>query len=309
MIGLLFSGQGAQKTVLTEDLYENNPHYRQIIDESSSILGMDIASLLFDKNQADKLASTKYSQPAIMTMSYGLYSLLHNYLPQKKFGIGLSLGEYSALACSGYVGLATALQLIKRRGELMQQASDQTKSSMAAVMKVDLAAVEAACQKASKLGIVQVANVNTPDQVVVGGEQEAVAAVADDLTAQGARIVPLQVSGAFHTPVMAPIQKDLEKELHKVEWQQGSFPVFSTTTQEKFTPTMLTANLTKQLVSTTYFAKTLGQHSAGLTAVIEIGPGRTLISFARKIVPGIATYRTDSGSELEKTISALEADK
>ncbi|MDF7672805.1 ACP S-malonyltransferase [Lactobacillus sp. ESL0701] len=307
MIGLLFSGQGAQKTGLTQDLYETVPTYRKVIDQAATILDFDLPSLLFDESQASKLASTRYCQPAILAISYGLYQLIEANLPEAKFGIGLSLGEYSALAASGHVDFATALRLIKRRGELMQQASDNTPSKMAAVMKADLADVQAACKEATSLGAVGVANVNTPQQIVIGGATTAVDQVISELTAAGKRVVPLKVSGAFHTPVMAPIQADLNAELRTVDWQAGTFPVYSTTTQMVFSPENLTANLTQQLVSTTYFAKTLSEHKADLTAVIEVGPGRTLISFARKLDRKLPTYRLDSSVELQKTIAALEA--
>ncbi|UQS84227.1 ACP S-malonyltransferase [Bombilactobacillus thymidiniphilus] len=308
MIGLLFSGQGAQKTGITQDIYEKIPSYRQSIDQASSILGLDVAGLLFDEQNADKLAMTQYAQPVIVAMSYGLFQLIKDSLPKNKFGTGLSLGEYSALACGGYVGFATALNLIKRRGELMQQASDQTDSKMVAVMKADLADVEAVCRATSDLGAIGVANINTPKQIVIGGQTTAVDQAADQLaTKNNARIIPLDVSGAFHTPVMQPIQEQLRRELVKVDWQEGIFPVYSTTTKTDFVPQQLAQTLTDQLVSTTYFADTLMEHGQGLDAVIEVGPGKTLLSFARKIVRGVKTYRIDSLTDLEQTIATLEA--
>ncbi|MDF7682896.1 ACP S-malonyltransferase [Lactobacillus sp. ESL0679] len=306
MIGLLFSGQGAQKTGLTQDLYETIPTYHKVIDDAATILQFDLPSLLFDEAKEADLASTKYCQPAILAMSYGLYQLIKTELPRDKFGIGLSLGEYSALAASGCVDFATALRLIKCRGELMQAASESTPSKMAAIMKADLADVQAVCKDAAGLGAIGVANVNTPQQIVVGGVSAAVDQVVSDLKAAGKRVVPLQVSGAFHTPVMAPIQSALNTKLQTVNWQHGTFPVYSTTTQAEFKPDTLTDNLTKQLVSTTYFAKTLAAHQANLDAVIEVGPGRTLISFARKLNRDLATYRLDSSSELNKTLAAME---
>lgn len=306
MIGLLFSGQGAQKTGLTQDLYETVPYYKEIIDGASSILDFDLAEILFDESKASKLAQTRYAQPAIMTMSYGLYQILRENIALNSFGIGLSLGEYSALACSNYLGFASALHLIKKRGELMQQASEQTPGTMVAVMKSSLPAIKAVLETVNDIGAIGVANVNTPNQIVVGGEKAAVEAASKQLREEGARVIPLKVSGAFHTPLMKPIQEALKAELQKVEWQKGSFPVYSTTTQKEFLPANLTTTLTDQLVSTTYFAQTLGQHSQDLTAVVELGPGKTLLSFARKIVRGVPTYKTDSSDNLQKTISALE---
>lgn len=307
MIGLLFSGQGAQKTGLTEDLYQSVPEYRQLIDQAATILELDLPELLFAQNQAEQLAQTQYAQPAIFSMSYGLYQLLCDYLPSKKLGIGLSLGEYSALACAGEVDFATALRLIKKRGELMQRASEANAGSMIAVMKSSLEEIQTVLAEVRGQGRIGIANVNTPSQIVVGGDQQAVADAGKRLAAKGARVVPLQVSGAFHTPLMASIQPELNTELQKVSWQKGTFPVYSTTTRKKFSPADLTDNLTAQLVSTTYFADTLAKCSANLKAVIEVGPGRTLISFARKVVPKVPVYRTDNLPDLQKTVSALEA--
>ncbi|WEV43051.1 ACP S-malonyltransferase [Lactobacillus sp. ESL0684] len=307
MIGLLFSGQGSQQTGMTQDLYDQVPRYRQVIDQAADILGFDLPALLFDPAKAAALNETKYCQPAILAVSYGLYQLLVDYLPPAKFGIGLSLGEYSALAASNELTFADALRLIKKRGELMQQASEQTPSKMVAIIKADLADVQLACQAAESSGAIGVANVNTPQQIVIGGEIAAVDAATKQLQASGAKVLPLQVSGAFHTPLMQPAQVELKKELAKVTWTKGAFPVYSTTTQAEFVPEIMVENLTNQLISTTYFAKTLTEHIAKLDAVIEVGPGKTLISFARKIKRQLPTYRVDSYHALQATIAFLEA--
>lgn len=310
MLGLLFSGQGAQKTGITQDLYESLPSFKQHIDQAAEVLKLDLPSILYDSAMADQLAQTRFAQPAILAMSWSLYQELKTYLTEQAcFGLGLSLGEYSALTSSGYVDFATGLKLIKRRGELMQQASEQTASEMVAIMKADLASVEQAVQQASQLGAIGVANVNTPQQIVIGGVPTAVERAVDLLKQQQEklRVVPLKVSGAFHTPLMQPIQAQLNAALTKVNWQIGTFPVFSTTTKQEFAPQTLSDNLTKQLVSTTYFAATLQQQASDLTAVLELGPGKTLLGFAKKIVRKIPTYQVDSYDGLQQTITALEA--
>ncbi|UQS82055.1 ACP S-malonyltransferase [Bombilactobacillus folatiphilus] len=307
MLGLLFSGQGAQKTGVTRDLYDQLPLYRRSLDHTAQLLQMDLPSLLFDDYYADKLAQTQYAQPAIVAMSWSLFQVIRIYLPKQTCGLGLSLGEYSALACSGYLELEEVLRVIKRRGELMQQASEQTPSQMVAIMKVDFATVHKTVQQATSLGAVGVANVNTPSQIVVGGVPEAVDQVVEQLTTQNqARVVPLNVSGAFHTPVMQSIQVQLQQELQKIAWKQGNFPVYSTTTKRVFDPKTLTSNLTAQLVHTTYFADTL-QQLAPLDKVIEVGPGKTLLGFTKKVLGKIPSYRLDSFDALQQTVSAMEA--
>ncbi|MBA1394813.1 ACP S-malonyltransferase, partial [Lactobacillus sp. XV13L] len=161
--------QGSLKTGITQDIYQQVPEYRQTIDKASEILQLDIGKLMFDEQKATQLLQTQYSQPVILSISLGLYQILKPALSGHKLvGMGLSLGEYSALACSGYLDFSSALKVIKRRGELMQQASEQIDSKMVAILKADLTAVQQACQKAQKKGIVSIANVNTPDKIVIG---------------------------------------------------------------------------------------------------------------------------------------------
>ena len=309
MIGLLFSGQGAQKTGLTLDLYQSVPQYRQLIDQASNILQFDLPDLLYDQAQAQRLAATEYAQPAILAVSYALNQVLQDSVDIPAFGIGLSLGEYSALVSAHNIDFVSALRLIQKRGELMGKAGKQHPGVMVAVMKSSLPKIKAVLATVQDLGEIGIANVNTPKQVVIGGAEKPVTKACSELTAQGARVVPLRVSGAFHTPLMQSIQSDLNAELRQVNWQKGRFPVYSTTTQTEFTPANLTTNLTNQLVSSTYFAKTLMQHQDKLTAVVELGPGQTLLSFARKVVAGVPTYRTDSCTDMQAAVSALEAMK
>ena len=188
----------------------------------------------------------------------------------------------------------------------MQAASEFKSSKMIAIMGADIEAVRAACKEASKVGVVSISNVNTPLQIVIGGEESAVIFADKLLKADGKKTMPLAVSGAFHTLMMQPVQAQLYDELKKVSWSECKYPVYSTTTQKKFIPQDLTANLTQQLVSPTYLAKTLLQHALGLNAVIEVGPGKTLVSFAHKTIPGLITCRLDSVKEFEKTITFLE---
>ncbi|GAA3614896.1 ACP S-malonyltransferase [Secundilactobacillus similis] len=306
-IGLLFSGQGAQKTGMGQSLYEQNATYRAAIDHASDVLSIDLPKLYFDADQETLLNQTQYAQPAIVAMSAALYQVLQPQLDNVVAGIGLSLGEYSALACAGNVALDDALTLVKLRGELMQQASEQTASQMAAVMNTPLDLIKEACEAASTKGIVTIANVNTPKQVVIGGEVAAVEAATAYLTEHDVkRIVPLNVSGAFHTPLMQPAQAPLHEALLKTNWQDGQFPVISNTTQQPFVTADMTTTLTTQLVSTTHFATALQTLDGQLDTVIELGPGKTLTSFARKTVKGLNYCHVDSLETLEDTLKVLE---
>ncbi len=291
------------------DLYQQNQTYKVAIDQASQTLKLDLPKLYFDADRAEQLSETRYAQAAIVAMSWALYKTVQPQLPTVVAGIGLSLGEYSALAASGLVDIDDALRLVKLRGELMQQASDAKPSKMVAIMNTPVSVIQAACDVAAEKGIVTIANINTPKQVVIGGETAAVDAAIADLQSQGVRrMVPLNVSGAFHTPLMQPAQESLQAALAKVTWSQGAFPVISTTTGAPFDPNELTATLTQQLVSTTRFTDAIQQLKGKVDAVIELGPGKTLMGFARKTVKGIDYYHIDDLASLDKTLTALRSE-
>lgn len=308
-VGLLFSGQGAQKTGMGEDLYQQNATYKAVIDHASQILDIDLPQLYFDPAVTDQLSETRYTQPAIVAMSCALYQVVKNELPTLTAGIGLSLGEYSALAASGFMTTDQALKLVRLRGELMQKASESQPSKMVAVMNTAIDLIQEACDSAKTTGLVTIANINTPKQVVIGGEVVAVDAAVAYLEAKGVkRLVPLKVSGAFHTPLMQPAQAKLHDALAKLDWQNGFFPVISTTTGEPFKASELTQTLTQQLVSTTRFTDAIQQLNGQVDAVIELGPGKTLMGFARKTVKGIDYYHIDDVKTLNETLTALRGE-
>lgn len=308
-VGLLFSGQGSQSTGMGKDLYQQNSTYRTVIDQASQTLDIDLPKLYFDPAATDQLSETRFTQPAIVAMSCALYEVVKAQLPTVVGGIGLSLGEYSALATSGYLTTETALNLVKLRGSLMQQASDAQPSKMVAVMNAPVAMIQEACDAAKSTGLVAIANINTPKQVVIGGEVEAVDAAMSYLESHEVkRMVPLKVSGAFHTPLMQPAQAELHDALAKVQWTQGSFPVISTTTGAPFEIDQLTQTLTNQLVSTTRFTDAIQKLNGQVDAVIELGPGKTLMSFARKTVKGINYYHIDDMETLTQTMAALRGE-
>lgn len=308
-VGLLFSGQGAQKTGMGEELYQQNATYKAAIDQASQILKIDLPKLYFDPAAADQLSETRNTQPAIVAMSCALYQVVKSELPTVTAGIGLSLGEYSALAASGFMSFEQALKLVQLRGELMQQASEAKPSKMVAVMNAPIDLIQEACDSAKSAGLVAIANINTPKQVVIGGEVAAVNAAVAYLENQGVkRLVPLKVSGAFHTPLMQPAQAKLHDALAQVQWSEGSFQVISTTTSEPFKASELTQTLTQQLVSTTRFTDAIQQLNGQVDAVIELGPGKTLMGFARKTVKGIDYYHIDDVKTLNETLTALRSE-
>ncbi len=195
----LFAGQGAQTLGMARDLYEHFDIVKATFEQASQILGYDIRRLIDDDQ--DKLNQTRFTQPAILTTSVAIYKLLIEKGISPDIVAGLSLGEYSALVAAGALDFETALQLVAKRGQLMEEAAPAGSGKMVAIMNAEVSVIESACQSASDLGVVSPANYNTPQQIVIGGEVTAVDKAVDILKETGVkRMIPLQVSGLF-TPL------------------------------------------------------------------------------------------------------------
>lgn len=284
-LGILFSGQGAQKAGMGADLYAALPAYRDTIDQASAILGYDLQAVANDET---KITQTAYAQPAILAMSNAIINALGDTLPTPVAGLGLSLGEYSALAASGAMGFDQAVAIIKDRGIYMQTVGEANPGKMVAVMGDNQALVEdvlTSLQAAGKQ--VYPANYNTFAQLVIGGVSEDVDEAMAALTEAGIqRLVELPVSGAFHTPLLKDAAVQLTTRLAGETFSETQYPVYSNTTGALFTADTLFETLTKQIISPTYFAQAMEKMLAdGVDTFIEVGPSDTLIKFAKKIAP------------------------
>jgi [acyl-carrier-protein] S-malonyltransferase len=283
-IGILFSGQGAQQVGMGADLYAQVPAFKQTIDQASEVLGYDLADLM--ANDAEKLAQTQYAQPAILAMSMGIMRAL----PQLQVvgGVGLSLGEYSALTAAGALDFKQAIALIQDRGTYMQVAGEANPGKMAAVMTEDQALVTTILAQLQADGYqVWAANYNTFQQLVIGGVASDVDHAVTALEAAGiSRIVPLPVSGAFHTPLLQVAATKMQTRLADEIIRSTQYPIWSNTTKMPFEVTDIKDVLVQQVISPTYFAQALEQLLAqGVDTLIEVGPSDTLTKFARKIAP------------------------
>lgn len=303
-LAYLFSGQGAQTLGMGQDLYDQYRTYRQIIDEASLICGFDIQEKTHD---LAALQNTAMLQPMIVAMSYGIYQLLaERALPTPVAHLGLSLGEYSALLASQAMTPKTGLALVTKRGQLMQTASDKTKGQMVAVMTKEHDKVTAICQSIT-VGYVNVANVNTNKQVVIGGEVAAVTQAVEALTKAGFKTIPLKVAGAFHTPLMSYAAAGLTPALRATAFQTPKVLTLSNTTVAPFTAANLAETLINQITHPTYFAQCLTQlETLGVDTLIEVGPGHTLSGFARKTLKGIQTYHVADQATLLTTAQTLQ---
>ncbi|CBL92162.1 malonyl CoA-acyl carrier protein transacylase [Leuconostoc gasicomitatum] len=284
-LGILFSGQGAQKAGMGLDLYQNIPAYQATVDQASSILGYDLQEVA---NDDAKIKQTAYAQPAILTMSNAIINALGDALPTPVAGLGLSLGEYSALSASGALDFDQAVAIIKDRGMYMQTVGDANPGKMVAVMGDNqklVADVLTTLQADGKH--VYPANYNTFAQLVIGGVPRDVDVAMTALSEAGIqRMVELPVSGAFHTPLLTDAATQLTERLSGETFRDMQYPVYSNTTGKQFTKEMLFNTLTKQIISPTYFAQAMqNMLDLGVDTFLEVGPSDTLIKFAKKIAP------------------------
>lgn len=301
----LFSGQGAQYVGMGQELYDQEAIVRATFAEASEVLGYDMAALCFTEN--DQLNQTKYTQPAILTVSVAFWRLLEEKGYQADAVAGLSLGEYSALVASGALDFKTAVALVAKRGALMSEAAPQGVGKMVAVMNAPIETIEEACQKASVLGVVSPANYNTPQQIVIGGEVAAVDQAVEYLTEAGVkRMIPLKVSGPFHTALLKPAADQLKEVFAQTPFSEMHIPVISNTTAQIMPQADVKNLLEKQVMSSVRFYESIATlKELGIEQIVEIGPGKVLSGFIKKIDKSLKVTRIEDSQTLAETIAAL----
>lgn len=299
----VFSGQAAQYIGMGKELFDQEKIVQETFQEASDVLGYDMVELCFTEN--DYLNETMYTQPAILTVSIAFYRLLQSKGYQPDVVAGLSLGEYSALVVSGAISFKDAVQLVAKRGKLMAEAAPTGTGKMVAVMNAERSLIEKCCQEASSIGIVSPANYNTPQQIVIGGEVTAVDKAVELLTEAGVkRMIPLKVSGPFHTALLKPASEKLAIELEKINFAEMTIPVISNTTAQVMEQAEIKELLEKQVMSAVRFADSIETiKKMNVDVIIEVGPGKTLTGFIKKIDKEMKTARVED----EKTLSETEA--
>ncbi len=279
----LFSGQGAQKLGMARDLYDKFEIVKATFDRASELLGYDLRALI--DHDETRLNETKYTQPAILTTSIAILRLLAGNGVTPDLVAGLSLGEYSALVAAGSLSFDEAVKLVAKRGQYMTEAAPTGSGKMVAVMNTDAQLIEEICQKASEHGIVSPANYNTPGQIVIGGEVVAVDAAVELLKAAGAkRLIELKVSGPFHTAILKPASKRLAEELENIKFDTFKIPLISNTTAKVMENDEIKALLTRQVMEPVRFYESVKtMQELGATQFVEVGPGKVLSGFIKKI--------------------------
>ena len=282
MKAFVFPGQGAQFVGMGKDLYDNNAVAHEMFEKANEILGFRITDLMFAGTDED-LRQTRVTQPAIFLHSVILAKTLgEEFKPDMT--AGHSLGEFSALVAAGALNFEDGLRLVSARAIAMQKACELKPSTMAAVLGLADEVVEQVCSEVE--GVVVCANYNSPGQIVISGEIDAVAAAGEKLTAAGARrVVPLKVGGAFHSPCMEPARAELAEAIAATEIHEPICPVFQNVDAQAHTkPEEIKANLIAQLTAPVRWTQYVrNMVAAGATEFVELGPGKVLQGLVKKI--------------------------
>lgn len=307
-IAFIFSGQGAQYVGMGKELYENIQVCREVYDKADEALGFSVSKLCFEGPEED-LNRTENTQPAILTMSIAAMKALEDKGIIPHVTAGLSLGEYSALVCSGVFDFTDAVKLIKKRGRFMQEAVPVGVGAMAAIIGMQEEALREVLEESSFAGIVQAANLNCPGQIVIAGEAKAVETAVEKAKAAGAlKAVMLNVSGPFHTSMMEPAAINLEKELESVPVNDIRIPVITNVTGEFVEDaSKIRSILKQQVMSPVHWEKTINTMiDFGVDTFVEIGPGKTLCGFVKKINRKLTTLNVEDLDSLNKAILKIK---
>jgi len=299
MKAFLFPGQGSQYVGMGKGLYDGFSAAREVFDQAGELLGFDIARICFDGPE-EELTRTDVNQPAILTCSIAALRAMGS--PECDATAGLSLGEYTALVCAGAIDFEEALPLVRDRGTYMQEAADQRPGTMASVLGLERRQVEEAVTQAADAGIVTASNFNCPGQVVVSGEAKAVDKVLQIVKEMGCkRAVKLKVIGAFHSPLMGPARKKLEKRLESVNITEPKCPVMSNVTARATqTPRQIRDLLARQVTNCVLWEDSM-RHlcSLGINSFYEIGPGKVLAGLMKRIEPDARMKNVDGAEAVE----------
>ena len=329
-VAFLFPGQGSQAAGMGADIFETSPAARRVFESADEALGIALSDLCFH-GPDDVLRETINAQPAIVTVSLALLAALQASLNEHtsswssplvpSYTAGHSVGEYAALVASGALQLKDAIRLVRERGRLMHYEGTVCPGGMAAVIGMDEGPLEEVCQEAMAQAVVNlardahpgqgrvsIANFNAPGQIVISGEQAALSVAMELAKARGAkRVIPLAVSGAFHSPVMQPAAAGLAQAIEQTEVHDASIPIIGNMHAKPLTKAQeIREELAQQIAAPVQWTRTIEYLAgAGVTIFLEIGPGQALTGMVKRIAKGVTTLNVSSGADIEKVAGIM----
>lgn len=305
-IAFIFPGQGSQYIGMGKDFYDNFGESRAVFDEASTVLGIDMKTLVFEEN--DKLNLTEFTQIAMLTTCVAQLNVVKRLGFEANVSAGLSLGEYSALVNSEVLSLKDALEIVRKRGIIMDNALPKGTTTMAAVIGLSSDEILKVCNETE--GQVTIANYNYPGQSVISGEIEAVERASEKLKEIGARrVVPLNVSGAFHSPLLRKAGEELYKVLEPINVKDPTIAYVSNVTGDfVYDNSNIKELLSKQVYSSVKWEQSvINMVESGVNTFVEIGPGKSLTKFIKKISPKSKALNIDKADDLKKLQEELHA--
>ena len=296
----IFPGQGSQYVGMAKDLFEKSVEAKEMIKTADDILGVNLSYIMFNGPE-DELKQTQFTQPAIFMHSVILASIIRTL--DADATAGHSLGEYSAYVASGTIQFHEAIKLVRARGVAMQEAGDQNKGTMAAVVGLEPKKVEMLCVEASSEGVVQCANFNSPGQIVISGSLNGVKKAMELCKSAGAKIVKeLVVSAAFHSPLMQSAKEKLKSALETTNFYNSKIPVYTNVTAKPVnTIEGMKGLLHEQITAPVKWDETIrNMISDGVEEFYEIGPGNVLQGLVKRINPDVKRFGIDKFEDVEK---------
>lgn len=304
----VFPGQGSQYVGMGKALFDKYQEAREVFEKANNVLNFDIAKLCFE-GPADQLNQTMYTQPALLTVSISILSVLKTHNIAAKVAAGHSLGEYSAIVYAGALSFEDAVRLVHLRGKYMQQQAPPGTGGMAAILGLDGLLVHDLCVQSSKEGhTVEAVNYNCPGQVVIAGTQNGLQRAMELAKEAGARrCVPLAVSGPFHSSFMRPTGEKLADDFNKISFKDLTIPVISNVTADYVhTAQQVKEKLVQQVYSPVRWEESVQRlHGDGYTTYIEVGSGKVLSGLIRKTIKGAVTLNVEDNTSLEKVLAQV----
>lgn len=306
----LFPGQGSQYINMGKDLYENIESCKDIFDKGEEVLDMPIKDLIFN-GSIEELTRTKNSQPAIMLTSLACQKALEESGVEADYALGLSLGEYGALVYGGMLSFEDGMKLIKTRAQIMDSEVSPEEGTMAAVLKLDNSKVEELIKRASEFGLVEGANYNCPGQVVISGEHKAIKASIKIGKELKGMVLPLKVSGPFHSSIYEKASYKFYEELKKVNINKFEKTVYSNVKGSPYEESDNVKELLRQqIMSSVLFEKSIRDLiDRGVNTFVEVGPGKTLTGFVKKINKDVKIHNVEDLKSLRETVESLKLEK